>query len=259
VSGELFERVQAVIDDKYRDPGRKGGLVGFPLRGLAICAACRSRMTAERHDRWYYYRCGRNAFRASACPASLCNAKKAHADLEQLCQQIRITSELTEAIAKAAERLVEDRVARASDRKFEIEDALSALTRQEMQLTEAFTVGDLSPNVYRTKSQGLRDRRTAMSKELAGLPLSPHGLTARVAHTIELATSLWDLYTHFSDARRSALLAEVFGTIVLARDGIAGFTLKPPFDRLASAAKNDPRKLSAGRRDGLVAAILDAA
>jgi hypothetical protein len=87
-------------------------------------------------------------------------------------------------LAKAAERLVEDRVPRASNRKYEIEDALSALTRQEMQLTEAFTVGDLSPNLYQTRSQELRDRRTSMSKELEGLPLSPQALTARVAHTI---------------------------------------------------------------------------
>ena len=46
---------------------------------------------------------------------------------------------------------------------------------------------------------------------------------------------------------------------VLARDGIAGFTLKPPFDQLASAAKGDPRNLSAKSRDQLVEAILDAA
>ena len=128
---------------------------------------------------------------------------------------------------ETVERVVHQRVARASDRKRELEDAMSRLTRDDMQLTEAFTVGDLSPNIYRNKAQGLRERRSTIRQELARLPLSLHAPMARVAHVIEVAASLWDLYTRFSDARRAELLAEVFGTIVLSRDGIAGFTLKP--------------------------------
>lgn len=52
VSLPAFERVQAVIQDRFRNPGVKGSIDGFPLRGLAICAECRGRMTVERHERW---------------------------------------------------------------------------------------------------------------------------------------------------------------------------------------------------------------
>ena len=63
----------------------------------------------------------------------------------------------------------------------------------------------------------------------------------------------------FPDDKRAELVREVFGTIVVSRDGIAGFTLRPPFDQLASAAKGDLRKLTGDYRGGLVDAILAAA
>ena len=128
-----------------------------------------------------------------------------------------------------------------------------------MQLIEAFSAGDVSPNVYRAKTQELRDRRGKFGQELAALPLDPDRLATHVAHMVQVAASLWDLCEALPDDKRAELVREVFGTIVLSRDGIAGFTLKPPVDQLASPAKGDPRRLSSDHRDGLVNAILDAA
>jgi DNA invertase Pin-like site-specific DNA recombinase len=259
VTRELFERVQDVIARRYRDPTLKGAAGKFPLRRVAICAACRSHMTAERHDRWEYYRCGRNAHSAKLCPASLCNARKAHADLQQVLQQIRITSDVTNAIAQEADGIIKERVDQASQRRDELETSHSALLQQELHLTESFTVGDLSPNVYRLKAQELRDRRTTIGNELRRLTVDPGRLSARVAHILNVATSMRDLYEALSLAEQVELVAEVFGAIVLSRDGIVGFTLRPPFDRLASAAGTDPRKASGEGPAALVHAILDAA
>jgi hypothetical protein len=66
---------------------------------------------------------------------------------------------------------------------------------------------------------------------------------------------MWDLYESLSDTRRTELGREVFQTVVLSSEGIAGFVLRPPFDALAASAKGDPRKLSASQ---LLGAILDA-
>jgi site-specific DNA recombinase len=75
ISRELFDKVQEVINQRYKNPGPKGSVIpGFPLRGLAVCAACRGRMTAEHHGKWSYYRAvarrfgGSCARRGSATP-----------------------------------------------------------------------------------------------------------------------------------------------------------------------------------------------
>ena len=48
VSLATFDRVQTVLTQRVRFLGTKGSVAGFPLRGVAICASCRGRMTAER-------------------------------------------------------------------------------------------------------------------------------------------------------------------------------------------------------------------
>jgi hypothetical protein len=70
---------------------------------------------------------------------------------------------------------------------------------------------------------------------------------------------MWDLYESLAEAKRAELLREVFESIVLTSDGIAGFALRSPFNELASAAKGDPRKLSLNERNRLLGTILDAA
>ena len=130
---------------------------------------------------------------------------------------------------------------------------------QEDGLIEAFSAGDVSPNVYRAKSRNCGTGEASFVRLLAALPLDPDRLATHVAHMVQVAASLWDLCEALPDDKRAELVREVFGTIVLSRDGIAGFTLKPPVDQLASPAKGDPRRLSSNHHNGLVDAILDAA
>jgi hypothetical protein len=53
-------------------------------------------------------------------------------------------------------------------------------------------------------------------------------------------TSLWDVYEPMNDLRRATLLKSVFGTVVLDHNGIAGFTMRPPFDMLLNSANTKP-------------------
>jgi hypothetical protein len=117
----------------------------------------------------------------------------------------------------------------------------------------------VSPNVYRVKSAEVRDRRSQISQERGRGTPDAAQLAAKVARTLQLANSLGDLYDSLSESKRPQLLRDVFKVVVISSEGIVGFTLRPPFDELASSAKNDPRKLTTGKRDQLAEAILDAA
>lgn len=258
ISLDLFEKVQEVIRRKYRNPGTRGGVNGFPLRGLAICATCRGNMTAERHDgKWGYYRCGRNAYRKELCRAKFCNADRAHRDLERICQRVRLSREKADAIRKAATRLIDKRVATAEHERTRLDGEENRLLEQEMRLTQSFTSGDTSPDVYKAQGSTIRKRRLEILERLGRTNVTREALVAKVDDTLKLATSLWDLYEQLSDAKQVELLRGVFTALVISAEGVVGFTLKPPFDRLSKAVTTPGA--SPPRDKTLAEAILDTA
>lgn len=259
VSARVLEQVQASIEQRHKNPGTKGSVVGFPLRGVALCSTCRGRMTAERHGRWGYYRCGRNAFKSMACRAKFSNAKCAHDAFERLCQQVRLTRPVADALMKSAQKMIGRRAKLAGARQEALSEQHAAILRDEMTVTSAFTSDDMPPHVYKAKMEELRNRRAAIDAAKSRLVLDPARLSALTARTLEIANSMWDLYTSMSDTKRAELVREVFRTIVLSSDGIVGFTLNPPFDKLVSAAGNDPRKLSSTQERIIASALLEAA
>src|SRR6266508_2598901 len=246
ISRELFDHVQKVIGERYRNPGPNGSSIpGFPLRGLAICASCRGRMTGERHEKWRYYRCSRQTYRRELCSARMCNVRRAHAGIEQICRQLRISRELATDIGEAAKVLIASRVTEASLRRKHVRDEETNLLQTEMRLTDAFTGGDVAPNTYNAKIQELRAKREEIRQLDTTAPTTPEQLAEVVSRTLQLATSVWDLYEPMNEMRKATLLRNVFATIVLDHEGVAGFTLKPPFDNLmSSSGQSQPDELA---------------
>ena len=238
ISRELFETVQAVMRERYRNPGPKGSVIpGFPLRGLAVCAACRGRMTAERHNRFQYYRCSRQTYRRELCTGRACNAQRAHAGLERVCRQIRLNRAVAQEIEAAAAALIRQRVEEATTRRARVRQEETALLEQEMQLTQAFSAGDIAPNAFNREAAQVRAKRNELTGIATTVPASAHQLAEAVSRTLQLATSFWDLYEPMNDVRRASLLKNLFGTIVLDHEGVVGFTLKPPFAELLKASE----------------------
>lgn len=254
VSPIVFERVQHVIKQRHRSVGLKGSVKGFPLRGAAICADCRGRMTAEQHEKWGYYRCSRQSYKKEKCTARFCNANRAHADLQRVCQQVQITRTVAEAIRQRAEQLVSARAATRDERMAALNEELAGLSGLEMKLTDAFTRGDIEPEAYRARSVQLRNRRLEI-EGIVSRPIVPEEeVHARIKKTLDLATSIWDVYDPLDDHRRNELVRAVFRTLVLGPEGIIGWSLNPPFDGLQASTKSDTETMAATMLDGLDAA-----
>lgn len=193
-------------------------------------------MTAERHGRWGYYRCGRNAYRKELCRSKFCNSDTAHRDVDRICRQVRLPLPDADAIRNEALRQIDVRLDAARTDRERIDVEQSRLLEQEIRLTEAFTAGDISPDVYKPKSAELRKRRSQVIAQLARPVLARDVLVNRLDEILKLATSLSDIYEQLPDSKRVELLQGVFETLVLGPEGVAGFTLKEPFDRIAKAA-----------------------
>lgn len=233
-SPEVFAKVQGLMSSRYRQRGR-GNLRGVPLRGLAICASCRGHMTAERHERWLYYRCSRQAYRRDRCPARFCNAEHAHRDLKRICLQVQITRATASAIAKSARNLLAARAADTARLESECHEQNAALFNHESRLTEAFAAGDLSAEAYAAKtSQLTQDRQRLTSKEKR-IQRDPKETLAEVRRLLDLATCLWDLYEPLADDKRTELLRLTFATITLGPSGIVGYSLTPSIKTIVAS------------------------
>ena len=90
ISPQLFDRVQQVFASRRTERRHTKGPAEFSLRLVGLCATCHGRMTVERHRRWSYYRCTRQAYRRDRCAARYCPTSKAHADFERICRSIRV-------------------------------------------------------------------------------------------------------------------------------------------------------------------------
>lgn len=239
VSPEIFARVQQALAQHHRDTGVKGSVKGFVLRGVAICASCRGRMTGEQHDKWGYYRCSRQSYKKEKCSARFCNASRAHLDLERICRQLQLRRSVVQAIQETASQEIQRRSATRTERMAQLQGEQVALHRAELELTEEFSHGTLTSESFRARTSRLRDRAEEIDAFLKRSPISDSALLDRVTKTIELAASLWDLYQPLDLGRRQQLISTVFRTIVLGPEGILGHSLNTPFDKISKAGETD--------------------
>lgn len=236
ISRELFDRVQAVIDQRFRNPGPKGSAIpGFPLRGLAVCSSCRGRMTGERHGKFRYYRCSRQTYRRDLCSGRSCNVDRAHAELRRICQQIRLDAASVKDIETSATKIIQQRIVDAGAAHRNLRADESALLVREMELTDAFAAGDVAPNEFNTEIAAIRQKRAQLNKIAGRAPLTAEQLSEGVGRMLHLASSFWDLYDPLNEQQKTQMLRQLFASVVLDHNGIAGFTLNPPYDALLRA------------------------
>jgi hypothetical protein len=70
-------------------------------------------------------------------------------------------------------------------------------------------------------------------------------LAAKVVQILRIATSCADLYEKMSEEKRIELLRAVLKTVVLGPEGVVGFTLNPPFDRvIGNHSDNDAARVN---------------
>jgi hypothetical protein len=193
-------------------------------------------MTAERHDRWNYYRCSRQSYRRELCGAKFCNADRAHTDIAGICGRIQLNREIADAVQQSCEQVIRQRHETLLERFEQSRQQQAGLLETEMRLTDGFATGALSSDVYKARVAEIRTQRAELNRVAEREAVPPDQLAQAVSHILAMATSLWDLYEQFDDWRRADLLRVVFKTVVLDERGVIGMTLKPPFDQLLTQA-----------------------
>jgi site-specific DNA recombinase len=230
VSPELFARVQHVLLTRHQDPGEKGALT-FLLRGVARCAGCGYKMTAERHKtRIAYYRCIQNAI-GNGCRARYSNVARAHEALERLYRTLTVSDTLREQLRSQAEIEIRNRIKNRSQAVASLRAQRAAVLERETRAAEAFASGELSLRAYRAISRKIQTALAAWDEHR--VDTDPRNLLGRVDQVLTVAQSLWALHASFTDGeRQKTLLTAVFQDVVLDAGSIVAYTLRPPFDTL---------------------------
>jgi site-specific DNA recombinase len=240
VSPTLFEIVQDTMRHRGDEPRSKGPVNGFPLRGVAICASCRSRMTASWQRsgtgrRFGYYKCTRRMYNKALCPnASSAPARAAHEQLHSICASLIVPAETLADIKDKAEDLIRRRCSEVDQSEGAIQLGLEALRQQEIRVTQQFVGEQLDPEAYRAALRELTRQRQESEARLARHPAEADRLRREVDLLLQDAETVGHLHDGLTDERQRHLLHRVFSHVVLDGTGVLGFALRPPFDALLS-------------------------
>jgi len=232
ISEGAFGRVQAVLRHRLRRQSERGR-TRYLLRGLATCADCGYRVTAERHRRWQYYRCIRSIRRE--CDASASPIRDAEESLNSIYQRLLLPASLRE-------RLLAEVASECSRREKRIkrdDDVLrhhrATLIAREIKLTETFVAGEVSAEAYRALGSKFRASISNLDAELTSQAHPTSELPGKVERLLAEASYLWDLHRVLDLPRQQQLLSLVFENLRLDRGQVVDYKLRPPFSDLFRA------------------------
>ncbi len=170
IEHDLWERVQAILNDPERTKRRSTPKRDYVLRGRLRCGVCRSAMVGHtlsaKGKSYAYYRC-RHAYARNT--GHHCTARYVPAEaLEQ-----EIHAEVRKVLTAPEVVLSELRQQGGSDADSEaregLEAELAALQRREERLVRLFGYDEVDGDVVRAQFREVQQRRAMLNGELASL------------------------------------------------------------------------------------------
>lgn len=236
VTEELFDRVRTVLRERKTDSGERHNKLRFFLRGVAYCGHCGSRMTAERHRRWGYYRCVRKARRASLCLSRLSNIQPIHEEVRILYKQLRIRDSLREAMRQASERDLAERTVTGKRRLRSLTMLRAKCEERQVRIAEVYASGTVSVETFKALATKLEGERKAVDAEIQRLSFNPQREREDTLSLLGSSETLWDLHTRLPASSQKHLLYVVFKQLLVKDGHVVGYELKAP---LASCVWRD--------------------
>lgn len=240
ISKALFDRVQEVLRHESRPK-----VLSFPFKGLPVCGACGSAITAEQHTkhqkngnthRYVYYRCTGWKNGRKICKDSYIREEELAEQLGEPLKSLVIPPAALEKIRKAI------REATASEREL-AETRLGVLRSEESRLKKRLEQayedrldGVLTTDEYREKSAAWRDRLSALRCELGALETKPELFLDEAAKILEMGQRAHALYLRQKDGyeRRRLIDLVVSKVMILGRRVV--LNLREPFNTLSKLA-----------------------
>jgi predicted transcriptional regulator len=159
VTKQLFDRVQAVLDQKTRVIKRS--LDRFTFTGLIKCGECGASITAETHKGHIYYRCTK---KLTACTQKFLREEALIEQINQAILKVFIDNENKEFIINHLEELNRQDEQAASSRLAQSHARLKEFDSQIERLIDLYVAKEITQEEYQRKKSKLLNEK----KDLAG-------------------------------------------------------------------------------------------
>jgi site-specific DNA recombinase len=223
----LFQRVQEVLKRRSADTGEKGHLE-FLLRGLAYCAVCHRRLTAEIHPRGSYYRC-LAAVDGKRCSQPYSPVKALDEELERLYEALQQPPEMIALLKAEIEQLIERRKKAAQREVSKLRTAIAETEQKEIRLLDEMLAGRVNPEIYEKMARQLHEKRRQLETRLTQLDVDYDDPLTLLDESAKVASALRDLHRRFTFEERKNLLRSVIRRIEIEDRAIVAVDLNPPF------------------------------
>jgi DNA invertase Pin-like site-specific DNA recombinase len=232
VSEELFLKVAGMLGERKKEHRERYGKLRFFLRGVARCGSCGNNMTAERHGRFAYYRCCRNAQSRARCRSRFSNVQEIHAQIRILYRQLRLDPKLVSAIEDAAIQTIKDRQQAASRRQSTLRILHNKAESRLNAAAEAYASGTMAEATFKTLSSRAAAELKDIESELKLCGVDYDREINRVRSSLSGDPTLWTLHDGRKFDAQKVLLHQVFIQIVLDHNSVVGYQLQAPFDQV---------------------------
>jgi hypothetical protein len=239
IARQLFERVREVLGRETRPRVLK-----FAFRGLAVCGACGSLVTAERHSKslkdgstrqYVYYHC--TGWKNGGAICAYIREEALMEEISAPLKELKLTPAMASQIQKALRQQVDENGRTAAARKTALQ---TEETRLKSRLEQAYNDkldGTITADEFRDRAAGWRARVEKIGQELRQLAEGARPLLEEAGRIIDVAAHAHEIYMKQPDPFERRKLIDIFvSRVVISRDSVLS-NLREPFLTLSKVAR----------------------
>ena len=167
---DLWDRVQAILNDPERTNRRSTPKRHYKLRGRLRCGLCNSAMVGQtltsKGRNYPYYRC-RHAYTKNTARRCAARYIPAEAPEDEIWAEVRKVLTAPEVVLR---ELQQPREADAHvDERYRLDSEVASLREREERLVELFGLGEVDSEVVRSQLRDVQRRREVLAEQLAAL------------------------------------------------------------------------------------------
>lgn len=225
----LFNQVQNVLNERKitQDRWQKRD---FLLRGLLYCLSCKSRMTAEVHERGSYYRCQSSI--NSKCKEPYIPTKKIEGEIARIYDLLQPPKKLLNLLKMEIEETYKNFKAKSKNEVVKLKRKIAENEAKIDTLVDNLATKTITPEVYKKYYQKYEKEIKEAKDRLAVLEKDYSSSFDFIDKSMILASTISILHRKFSFRQKKKLAKAIFKRIWIKDREIRKIEFNPPFDFL---------------------------
>lgn len=228
IDEKRFFQAQEALKKRGIDAGEKGKL-SFLMRGVAYCAKCGAKLTAERHPRGTYYRCVRD-INKKKCNQQYIPVKKLDAQIPALYKELIPPRPVLELLKDEMEDIVKRKEKMVNEEIGPLKEKLRKEKEKQLSLADRLVSSNMPDEVYRKLNDRYQESITKMEERLIKLDRDYKTPLDLYDKCLVVSSGLLSLHQKFNLDGKKKVIKAVFEKIYVQNKKVVGAKVYSPFD-----------------------------